>query len=100
MPHSQKGGTLEPVQKVPPFVYVKSEARKTWTRMIYPYAPYFFNLLKEIPWGKFKFENDKFTARCNKYTPYAIVGGSGAAAVEVALPADPTKGGSRSVSRL
>lgn len=76
MPRSQTGGTLEPVLRVPPFVWGKSEARKTWTRMIYPYAPYFFNLLKEIPWGKFRFENDNFTARCNTYTPYVIVGGS------------------------
>jgi hypothetical protein len=72
----QRGGTLEPVQRTPPFKYTENEARKTWTRMVYPYAPYFFNLVKEIPWETFRFENEKFTVRCNKYTPYMIIGGS------------------------
>jgi hypothetical protein len=76
MPGYQKGGTLEPVQITPPFKYTTNEARKTWTRMIYPYAPYFFNLLREIPWTTFTCETDEYTVQCIPETPYSIFGGS------------------------
>ena len=44
--------------------------------MIYPYAPYFFNLLREIPWGSFYFNDNDFTAKCNSRVPYIIKGGA------------------------
>ncbi len=44
--------------------------------MLYPYAPYFFNLVREIPWSKFKYETDEYTVQCNPETPYRIFGGS------------------------
>ncbi len=44
--------------------------------MIYPYAPYFFNMFREIPWNEWKYEDDELVARCNSKTPYVIMGGS------------------------
>lgn len=71
-----RGGVLEPVQRVPAFKYTTDPARRAWTTMIYPYAPYFFNLLREIPWGSFYFNNNDFTAKCNSRVPYIIKGGA------------------------
>lgn len=70
-----RGGTLEPLQKVPAFKYTQSSQRKIWTSAMYPYAPYFFSLLNEIPWSSYVYETDNFIARCNK-DAYRIVGGS------------------------
>jgi len=44
--------------------------------MMYPYAPYFFNMFREIPWTEWIYENDTMTAKCNSKTPYVIIGGS------------------------
>jgi hypothetical protein len=71
----QHGGALEPIQKVPPFHYTESEARKIWTRALYPYAPYFFAMLNEIPWKSFKYEDDDILVK-NPKVPYLVGGGS------------------------
>lgn len=79
MPRSrfvQKGGTLEPVQKVPTFRYTVNEGRKAWTSALYPYAPYFFNIVKEIPWDDFQYEDGRVSVRCNSYGGYRFFGGS------------------------
>lgn len=73
---NQKGGFLEPVQAVPKFHYTESPARKAWTKMVYPYAPYFFNMFREIPWNEWKYEDDELVAKCNSKTPYVIIGGA------------------------
>lgn len=72
----QKGGFLEPVQRVPKFHYTQSDARKAWTKMIYPYAPYFFNMFREIPWDQWRYEDKDLIAHCNTKTPYVIIGGA------------------------
>lgn len=73
----KKGGFLEPVQKTPAFKYTESQERKLWTEAIYPYAPYFFNLFREIPWDEYSFTgfNNLYTMKCNPI-PYVIMGGS------------------------
>ncbi len=72
----QKGGFLEPVQAVPKFHYTQSDARKAWTKMVYPYAPYFFNMFREIPWDEWRYEDKDLVAKCNSKTPYVIIGGA------------------------
>jgi hypothetical protein len=76
MQMQQRGGVLEPVQRVPAFKYTTDPSRRTWTSMIYPYAPYFLNMFREIPWGLFYFDGGHFTAKCNSTTPYLIKGGT------------------------
>ena len=76
MPRSQRGGFLEPLQKTPPFKYTTNPERIAWISMIYPYAPYFFNLFKEIPWAEFRYEDDEVVATTDmEFGPYGITGG-------------------------
>jgi hypothetical protein len=76
MPRLQRGGFLEPLQKTPPFKYTTNPERIAWTSMIYPYAPYFFNLFKEIPWADFYYEDEEVIAKTDmKLGPYGIMGG-------------------------
>ncbi len=44
--------------------------------MVYPYAPYFFNMFREIPWDEWRYEDKDLVAKCNSKTPYVIVGGA------------------------
>ncbi len=44
--------------------------------MIYPYAPYFFNMFREIPWDQWRYEDKDLIAHCNTKTPYVFIGGA------------------------
>jgi hypothetical protein len=71
----QQGGTLEPLLKTPKFTYTVDPGRKMWTKALYPYAPYFFDVVKNIHWNKFKYENENTIAVCSA-VPYNFFGGS------------------------
>jgi hypothetical protein len=73
----KKGGFLDPVQKVPEFKYTNSEERIAWTTAIYPYAPYLFNVFREIDWDSYVFTgfNNMYIMKCGSI-PYEIMGGS------------------------
>lgn len=72
----QRGGTLEPVRKTPPFAYTKDPARINWVKALYPYSPYFMNVFKEIPWDSFRYEDDNVTVRLNKNAAAILKGGA------------------------
>jgi hypothetical protein len=70
------GGTLEPARRVPPFKYTNSPERRTWIKMMYPYMPYFANLLREIPWGTFIYKDEQYDIINDARPPYKIIGGA------------------------
>lgn len=71
----QRGGFLEPLQRTPPFHYTTSASRQAWTRAVYPYAPYFFQMFQVIPWDSYRYEDDEVIVKCSS-TPYSIFGGA------------------------
>lgn len=54
----QKGG-FEPIFKIltkKDFKYTTEKHRQEWTKSIYPYSPYFIQIIQEIPWNDFSYQ--------------------------------------------
>ena len=62
----QTGG-LEPLLKTPKFKYTLNEERKVFISSMYPYADYFMNAVRDIPWKLYTFaEETEYTFHNSK----------------------------------
>ncbi len=82
----QRGGALEPLRTVPSaFKYTEDPKRIRSIQLLYPYLPYFFSIVKEIPWAEFTSEQEGYTAKCPDI-PYILVGGATYEAYDILFP--------------
>ncbi len=81
----QRGGALEPLRTIPTLKYTRDSKRIKSIELLYPYLPYFFSIVKEIPWSEFKSEQEGYFAKCSDI-PYILVGGAAYEAYDVLFP--------------